>query len=88
MGKSGHDRAGMGEGLAGEGRLQGATLLDERVGGVADVEPEIGRHLVVARPCRVQPAGGRADQLGEPGLDVHVDVFELAGEDEAARLDL
>ena len=36
----------------------------------------------------MEAAGGRADQRGEPGLDVHVDVFERAVEGEAAGLDL
>jgi hypothetical protein len=48
-----------------------------------DPEAEIERHLVVARACGVQPPGGRADQFGKPRLDVHVDVFELAREDES-----
>ena len=45
---------------------------------VAHPQPEIGRHLVVARARGVQPAGRLADQLGEPALHVHVDVFERA----------
>jgi hypothetical protein len=36
----------------------------------------------------MQPAGGRADQLGKPRFDVHMDVFERALEAELARLHL
>ena len=55
---------------------------------VAHPEPEIGRDLVVARARGVQPPGGRPDQLGQPALDVHVDVLERALELELAGLDL
>ena len=55
---------------------------------VAHPEPEIGRDLVVARARGVQPPGGRPDQLGEPALDIHVDVLERALEGELAGLDL
>ena len=55
---------------------------------VADIETEIGRDLVVARARGVQPAGGGADQLGQPALDIHMDVFERALEVEAALADL
>ena len=51
-------------------------------------QPEIGRDLIVARARGVQPAGGRADQFGQPALDVHMDVFERALELELAGADL
>ena len=55
---------------------------------VAHPEPEVGRHLVVARARGMQPAGRRPDQLGEPALHVHVDVLERAIEAELAALHL
>ena len=36
----------------------------------------------------MQPAGGRADDLRQPRLHVHVDVLEVLAEDELAALDL
>jgi hypothetical protein len=45
---------------------------------IADIEAEVGRHLVVARAGGVQPSGGLADQFFEPALDVHVNVFKAA----------
>ena len=54
----------------------------------AQPEAQVGRDLVVARAGGVQAAGGRADHRGEPGLDVHVDIFEGAVEGEGALLDL
>ena len=53
-----------------------------------DPEAEVERHLVVARAGRVQASGGRTDQRRKARLDVHVDVFELAGELETAAFDL
>ncbi len=55
---------------------------------VAHPQPEVGRHLVVARARGVQAPGGLADQFAEPALDIHVDVFERAAEGELAALDL
>ena len=43
---------------------------------VAHPEAEVGRDLVVARARGVQPAARLADQLGQPRLDVQVDVLE------------
>jgi len=44
--------------------------------------------LIVARARGVQPPGRGADQLGQPRLDVHVDVLELHPEGEGAGRDL
>ena len=55
---------------------------------VAHIQAEIQRDLVVARARRVQTAAGGSDQLGQPALDVEVDVLELGREDEASALDL
>ena len=55
---------------------------------VAHPKPEIGRDLIVARARGVQPPGRRPDQLGEPALDVHMDVLERALEGEFAGFDL
>ena len=64
------------------------TRADARIGafaGLAHPQPEIGRHLVVARARGVQPPRGIADQLLQPRLDVEMDVFELAPEGERRR---
>ena len=87
MGEARHHRAGVGERLLGQRPLQVGDLRVERVDRVAHPEPEIERDLVVARARGVQPPGIRADDLGQPRLDVHVDVFERAREREAAALD-
>ena len=55
---------------------------------VLDPEAEVDRHLVVARAGGVQAAGVGADQFGQPRLDIHMDVLQLAGEGELAVLDL
>ena len=76
------------ERLLGQRPLIGGERAVDAVDGVAHPEPEIGRHLIVARARGVQPPGGRPDQLREPALDVHMDVLERALEGELAGLDL
>ncbi len=61
---------------------RGIRLVDR----IAHPELEIGRDLVVARAGRVEPARGGADQLGEPVLDMHVDVLERRIFGDAATL--
>ena len=48
------------------------------VDGVADIQPEIGCDLIVARTGGVQPPRGRPDQFAEPAFDIHVNVFQRA----------
>ncbi len=68
-------------------RCNPSICRDQRVDRVAHPEAEVDRDLVVARAGGVQPPGGGADDVGEPALDVHMDVFERAREGELARLD-
>ena len=71
----------------GQRPLQARDLKDQRVDRVAHPKPEVERDLVVARAGGVQPPGGGADDLGEPGLDIHMNVFERARERERPCLD-
>ena len=82
-----HDRAGMRLGLARHRQHQRADLRADVVERVAHPHLEVERDLVVARARRVQPPRRRADQLGEAGFDVHVNVFERAREREGPGLD-
>ena len=88
MGEAGHHGAGMLQRAFGERVLErgqrGVGLVDH----VADIEPEIGRDLIVTRTRGVQPSRGRPDQFAKPALDVHMDVFERALEVERALADL
>ena len=87
MGEARHHGAGMFQRAAGQRMLERGQRRIGLVDGVADVEPEIGRDLVVARARGVQPPGGRPDQFGKPALDIHMDVFERALEIERALAD-
>ena len=87
MGEARHDGRGLGERLFGKRALQIGERLVERVDRVAHPELHVERDLVVARARRVQAPGGRPDELGEPALDIHVDVLERAREFEGPRLD-
>ena len=86
--EAGHHGRGMRQRLLGERLLVVAEQTMDVVDAVAHPEPEVGRDLIVARARGVQPPGRRADQLGEPALDVHVNVLELALELELAGADL
>ena len=55
---------------------------------VTDIKPEIGRNLIVARARGMEPPGGGADDLGQPALNVHMDVFKRPLECEFAAFDL
>ncbi len=88
MGIARHHRRGMALGLLDEGGLQRLHVALGAVDGGAQPEAEVRRDLVVARARRVEPSGIRPDDLGEPRLDIHVDVFAVAPEREASALDL
>ena len=88
MGEARHHGGGMLDRALDQRLLEGLQRGIGVVDGVADIEPEIGRDLVVARARGMQPPGGRADQLGQPALDIHVDVLERALELERALADL
>ncbi len=87
MGEAGHRIGGMRGGAVGQRAHQVGKLRIEPVDRVAHPQAEIGRHLVVAAARGVQPLAGLADALGQPRLDVHVDVFERLVEGEAPGLD-
>ena len=88
MREAGHHSARMCERLFGERTLETAKRNIERIDGVAHPQPEIGRHLVVARARGMQPAGRLPDQLGQAALHIHVDVFQRPLEGKLAGLDL
>ncbi len=88
MGEAGHRIGGMRPGLFGQAAHQVLDLGGDAVDGIAHPEAEIGRHLVVAAARGVQPLAGLADTLGQPRLDVHVNVLERLLEGELAALDL
>ena len=88
MGEARHDGGGMDKRRLGERELEHREQRVDGVDLVPYIEAEIGRHLIVARSCRMQLAGDRSDQLGEPPLDVQVNVLERPAEVECASLDL
>ena len=87
MGQAWHHGRGMVERLARQGALKGGKRSVDFIDGVAQPEPEIGRHLIVTRARGVQLTRRRPDQFGEPALDIHVNVLERALEGELAGLD-
>ena len=86
--EAGHHGRGMHQRLLRQRLLIVAEQAMDVVDAVAHPEPEVGRDLIVARARGVQPPGRRANQLGEPALDIHVNVLKLALELELAGADL
>jgi hypothetical protein len=86
--EAGHQRVRVRLGLGQQGALQRLDLADGAVAGVTNPKAEVERHLVVARARGVQPPGRRADQLAQPRLHVHVDVFVLVAEGKGPGGDL
>ena len=88
MGEARHHRIGMGLGLVDEGcdelEKPGLEALERRL----HMEPEVDGDLIVARAGGVEPAGRRADQFGQPRLDIHMDVFAGPRKGEAPLGDL
>src|SRR5688572_3329384 len=74
-------------GLGRKDELQILELAVEMVADIADIEAEIGRHLVVARARGVAAARRRPDQILGPPFDIHMDVFQRARKSEVAGLD-
>ncbi len=88
VGEARHDGAGIFLRAVDQRRLQIAQHGFEAIDLVAHPQPHVECHLVVARARGVQAPARWADQLGEPRLDVEMDVLELGRELELAALDL
>ena len=56
--------------------------------GGTGVQTHIQRDLIVAGAAGMQAATGRADQVGQPPLNIHVQVFEVRVPREFALFDL
>ena len=88
MRKAGKDGVGFLLGPVEQTTDQRREACVHAVDGIPDPEPEIGRHLIIARAPGVQPPGRFADDFLQPSLDVHMDVFELSPECEKTLSDL
>ena len=82
-----HQRVGFFLCLIEQRGLQIAELSVEGIDRLANPQLEVRGHLVIARATGVQTSGRLANDLLEPGLDVHVDVFQRFRKCEAARFD-
>ena len=70
-----HQRITGALGLVGKGRNRGAQLFLQQRDAPAQIQPQVQRHLLVARATGVQAAAGIADTGDELALDEAVDVF-------------
>ena len=88
MGVAGQDHVEIGVAAADERSLEIDEPQVDLVDGLADPEPQVGGHLVVAAAGGVQFAADVAEPVDQRPLDVHVDVFQGRRERESALLNL
>jgi hypothetical protein len=86
--ESGHDRTRVRLGQIEQSAHQACHQRADGVDFVAQVQADIGCHLIVARTAGMQPFADISNDLDEAGLDVHVDVFEGDRPLQFAGLDL
>ena len=78
MRETGHNRIGMGFGFIYQDAHKGMNLGADMVERVTHIKPKIGRHLVIARARRMQPPGCLTDNLSQPCLNIHMNIFKRA----------
>ncbi|MNM67171.1 hypothetical protein D3C81_786910 [compost metagenome] len=88
VGEAGQDGVGVLFGQVQQRAAQGAQQADDVVDLAAQPQADIGGHLVIARAARVQALAGVANQRGQAGFDIQVDVLEVELPLERAGLDL
>lgn len=71
-----HQRVDMGARLDEQRAAQLVDQIDQLLGRADRIQPQIGRDLIIATACGVEPAAGIADLIDQARLDVHVDVLE------------
>ncbi len=80
MGVAGHDGVFVLGSFLADGLFQLEQLRDDGGDMPADKKAEVQRHLVIPGAAGVQAFACLADLLGQPGFDVHVDVFLIQPE--------
>ena len=88
MGEAGHHPIGAGLGLGQEGLHQGGQAKDRRIALVAHPKAEVGGYLVIARTRGVQALAGFADQVGQAGFDVEMNILQIGAEGKIPALNL
>ena len=74
---AGHDRVGVGLGLREKSVLKRAKPPYGIVDGLPQKQAYVQCNLVVTGTCGVKPPRRFPDELGQPGLDIHVNVFQF-----------
>ena len=85
VGVARHSPIGMGLREVQQARHQRRDQLPRTGRPVSHEQRQVGRDLVVARAAGVELASERADHLGEPALDRHVNVLVVVAEVELVR---
>ena len=88
VGVARHDDVPMSGRPVEQGVHEGYEGIADGVHFLSQVEPDRGGSLVVAAPPRVELGAQGTDEIGEPRLDIHVDVFHRFQRLETALLDL
>ena len=88
MGEAGHDPIGALFGLCQEGLHQGGQGGHGGVALVAHPQAKVGGDLIIAAARGVQALARFADEVGQAGFDIQMDVFQIGAEGEAACFNL
>ncbi|MNV18981.1 hypothetical protein D3C71_1098220 [compost metagenome] len=87
VGEPRHDAGGFALRLLQQAFLQASDFGQDQVDFVTQPQADIGGDLIVTAAAGVQFFTGHADAVGQPRLDVHVDVFKVDAPVELAGLD-
>ncbi|MDF9904080.1 UNVERIFIED_ORG: hypothetical protein OKW15_002036 [Pseudomonas reinekei] len=87
VGEARHDAGGFALGLLQQAFLQASDFGQDQVDFVTQPQADIGGDLIVTAAAGMQFFTGHADAVGQPRLDVHVDVFKVDAPVELAGLD-
>jgi hypothetical protein len=77
MREAGHDCIGMFLGEIDKGVYQHLQVEGQKVKLLSGIKPDIGRNLIIARSGGMKLLSRRADEFGQPVLDIGMDVLEL-----------
>ena len=88
MGVTRQHSCNMASGKVHQNILQLEQMLDDGINGIPQVQAHIQSHLIVAASGGMQLMRNFADDLGQPGFNMGVDIFQCVAVRQSSFLDL